>query len=86
MNNQIQNAEKHLRNIEEFINHNLSLKYISLETTVEELLQFIKNVKEQYIPLIKDIGKLSPILHENKSLFICKSVEKCPNQKWDSIF
>jgi len=82
MNNQIQNAEKHLRNIEEFINHNLSLKYISTETTVEELLKFIKNVKEQYIPLIKDIEKLSP---RNKSLFICQSVEKCPNQKWDSV-
>ena len=82
MNNQIQNAEKHLRNIEEFINHNLYLKYISTETTVEELLQFIKNVKEQYIPLIKDIEKLSP---RNKSLFICQSVEKCPNQKWDSV-
>ena len=82
MNNQIPNAEKHLKNIEEFINHNLSLKYISTETTVEELLQFIKSVKEQYIPLIKDIEKLSL---RNKSLFICKSVEKCPNQKWDSI-
>ena len=57
MNNQIPNAEKHLKNIEEFINHNLSLKYISTETTVEELLQFIKNVKEQYIPLLININQ-----------------------------
>jgi len=82
MNNQIKNAEKHLENIEEFLNHNLNLGYLNSDMTITELLQFVKNVKENYIPLIKGIENL---LLKNKSLFICKNVEKCANQKWDSI-
>lgn len=49
-------AIKHIENIEEFINHNLSLGYLKSDTTITELLQFIKNVKENYIPMIKQIG------------------------------
>jgi len=82
MNNQIKNAGKHLENIEEFLNHNLNLGYLKSDMPIIELLQFIKNIKENYIPSIKDIENLSL---RNKSLFICKNVEKCANQKWDSI-
>ena len=76
------NTIKHLENIEDFLNHNLDLRYLKSDMTIIELLQFIKNVKENYIPVIKDIEELSM---RNKSLFICKNVEKCPNQKWNSI-
>lgn len=76
-----ENAIKHLENIEDFLNHNLDLRYLKSDMTIIELLQFIKNVKENYIPVIKDIEELSL---RNKSLFICQSVEKCANQKWNS--
>ena len=46
---------KHIENIEEFINHNLKLGYLKSDMTIIELLQFIKNIKENYIPMITQI-------------------------------
>ncbi len=37
----IDKATKHIENIEEFINHNLSLGYLKSDMTITELLQFI---------------------------------------------
>jgi L-cysteine desulfidase len=45
--------------VKEFINHNVQLKNINKETTVEELLQFIDNVEQSYIPLILKVAELN---------------------------
>jgi hypothetical protein len=43
---------KNLKMVKEFINHNVQLKNINKETTVEELLKFIDSVEQGYVPLI----------------------------------
>jgi len=76
MNDQILNAENHIKNIEEFLNHNLNLGYIKPETTILELLEFTKNIKEKYISLISDIDAeqwkigISKFLNDNKDILI----------------
>ena len=42
---------------EEFLNHNLGLGYITKDTTVEELLGFINNVKYNFLPMLNEIEK-----------------------------
>lgn len=41
-----------LKMVKEFVNHNLQLNNITKETTVEELLNFIENIEQTYIPLV----------------------------------
>jgi len=64
---------KYLEGIEKFIKHNINLEYIKPDTTVEELLQFIKNVKENYILMIRQVENIFNIKeekceHDNKYL------------------
>lgn len=47
--------EKYVEGIEAFLNHNLNLKYITLETTVEELLGYLTHIKTTYIRILKEI-------------------------------
>jgi uncharacterized protein YeeX (DUF496 family) len=49
---------KYMEGIEEFINHNMNLGYIKSTMTVDELLRFIKNVKENYIPMVQKMEDL----------------------------
>jgi replicative DNA helicase len=66
---------KYMEGIEEFINHNMNVGYIKPTMTVDELLRFIKNVKENYIPMIQkmeDLNKLSYTTDELNS----KSLEE----------
>lgn len=49
---------KYMEGIEEFINHNMNVGYIKPTMTVDELLQFVKNVKENYIPMIQKMEEL----------------------------
>jgi hypothetical protein len=66
---------KYMEGIEEFINHNMNLGYIKSTMTVDELLRFIKNVKENYIPMVQkmeDLNKLSYTIEELNS----KSLEE----------
>lgn len=63
---------KYIESMEKFIQHNLNNKYIKPETTIEEFLQFINDVKENYIPMIEQIknafnGKEN-CQHKNKTL------------------
>jgi len=43
---------------EEFLNHNLKLGYITKDTTVEELLEFISNVKYNFLPMFSKIENI----------------------------
>lgn len=43
--------------IEETLNHNLKLGYIKEETTVVELLEFFKEMKNNYLPFQREIVK-----------------------------
>lgn len=47
----------YLEGIENFINHNLGLDFISKDMTIAELLQFIDRVKTNYIPVIEQLGR-----------------------------
>jgi hypothetical protein len=61
---------KYMEGIEEFIKHNMNVGYIKPTMTVDELLRFIKNVKENYIPMIQkmeDLNKLSYTIDELNS-------------------
>lgn len=44
--------------IEGLLQHNLKLNYINKETTVEELLIFLNNIKSDYLPFQKKISKI----------------------------
>lgn len=38
-----------------FINHNISAGYITSDTKVSEVIFFLKNIKNQYLPMVKQI-------------------------------
>lgn len=46
-----------LNNVEEFINHNLTAGYLTKESTVEEILEFITNIKNRYVPVTVAINE-----------------------------
>jgi len=46
---------ENIEQLEEFINHNLKLGYLKPEMTIIDLLQFTKNMKEDYLPLMQKI-------------------------------
>lgn len=50
---------------EEFLNHNLGLGYITKDTTVEELLEFISNVKYNFLPMF---SKIENIINKEKEV------------------
>lgn len=54
---QFEKAIEHIKNIEEFINHNLDGKCLSLNSTIEDLLELTKSLKENYIPMLKQINE-----------------------------
>lgn len=47
-----------LQDMEEFINHNLRIGYLTQDMNIQQLLDFIKNVRDNYIPMIEDIEVL----------------------------
>ena len=51
-------AEKKIDEFAEFLQHNINLGYITRETTVDELLMLLQNIREGYLPLQRDIEKL----------------------------
>lgn len=55
--NNIKVAEKKINEFEELLQHNINLAYITRETTVDELLIFLKNIRERYLPLQREINK-----------------------------
>lgn len=57
---------QNLKMIKTFIDHNVQLKNITKETTVEELLQFIDNVEQIYIPLMAQVTELQNELYETE--------------------
>ena len=62
-------ANRHLDEIKEFINHNLSLGYINEETTISELLAYIKRIQEEYIPMIEETEKRYNLKDKLKEIF-----------------
>lgn len=50
--------EKRIDELAEFLQHNIILGYITRETTVDELLMLLQNIREGYLPLQRDIEKL----------------------------
>lgn len=55
--NNVKVAEKKIDELAEFLMHNIQQGYISRETTVDELIMFIRNIKEGYLPLVKLIDE-----------------------------
>jgi len=51
----IEKPVKNIEQLEEFIKHNLKLGYLKPEMTINDLLQFTKNIKESYLPLMQKI-------------------------------
>ena len=51
----IEVAERKIDEFAEFLQHNINLKYITRETTVDKLLILLQNIKEGYLPLQKEI-------------------------------
>lgn len=47
------NIYKKLDDIKDFINHNIKQGYINNNTTVGELLLYINNIKDKYLPLVE---------------------------------
>lgn len=54
---------KNLKMVKEFVNHNLQLNNITKETTIEELLQFIDNIEQTYVPLVLQTMELKNNLY-----------------------
>jgi hypothetical protein len=52
---------KYIEDIEEFINHNLELGNLNENMTIRELLQFTKNIKENYMPMLKKIEDMTKL-------------------------
>ena len=48
-------TKQHVEDVEEFINHNLNIGYLNEEMTIKDLLQFINNIKKNYIPILEQI-------------------------------
>lgn len=49
-------SEEYINQFEKFLKHNLELEYIQNNTTVEELLNFLIDVKANYLSMMKKIG------------------------------
>ena len=62
-------ANRHLDEIKEFINHNLSLGYIHELTTVSELLAYIERIQKEYIPMIEETEKRYNLKDKLKEIF-----------------
>ena len=62
-------ANRHLDEIKEFINHNLSLGYIHELTTVSELLTYIERIQKEYIPMIEETEKRYNLKDKLKEIF-----------------
>ena len=50
-------AEKKIDEFAELLLHNINLGYITRETTVDEILILLKNIREGYLPLQEEINK-----------------------------
>ncbi len=57
MEDNIKVAERKINEFEELLQHNINLAYITRETTVDELLIFLKNIRERYLPLQREVNK-----------------------------
>ena len=55
--NYVKVAEKKIDEFAEFLLHNINLGYITRETTVDEILMILKNIREGYLPLQEEINK-----------------------------
>ena len=51
----VMNPHEFLKGTKEFIEHNIGLGYISKDTTASELLDYIRKVDENYLPLMQTI-------------------------------
>lgn len=51
-------AEKKIDELAEFLQHNIQLGYITSETTVDELLMLLQNIREGYLPLQKEVDRI----------------------------
>lgn len=51
-------AEKKVDEFAELLLHNINLGYITRETIVDEVLILLKNIREGYLPLHKEIDKI----------------------------
>ena len=51
-------AEKKIDEFAELLLHNINLGYITRETTVDEILILLKNIREGYLPLQEEINKV----------------------------
>lgn len=58
MNDNVKVAEKKIDELAEFLLHSINLGYIARETTVDEILMLLQNIKEGYLPLQKEIDRL----------------------------
>lgn len=55
--NYIKVAEKRIDDFVKILQHNINLGYITKETTVDEFLMFLENIREGYLPLQRDINE-----------------------------
>lgn len=53
--NYFDNIEDKMNDLESLLNQNLKLGYIKENTTVDELLKFILNIKTNYLPVQRSV-------------------------------
>ena len=56
--NYVKVAEKKIDELAEFLLHNINLGYITRETTVDEILILLTNIREGYLPLQNEINRI----------------------------
>ena len=56
--NYVKVAEKKIDEFAEFLLHNINLGYITRETTVDEILILLTNIREGYLPLQDEINRI----------------------------
>jgi hypothetical protein len=49
---------KYIEDIESFLEHNINVNYITKDTTVEQLIQFLDNIKNNYIPMMANMEQI----------------------------
>lgn len=47
--------EEYVTQIEDFINHNISVGYLKESMTIGQLIEYLANIKTRYIPMVEQI-------------------------------
>ena len=55
MDDNVKIAGNKIDELAEFLLHNINLGYIARETTVDELLILLKNIREGYLPIMDEV-------------------------------